>query len=77
MSNLIDRDENDRLDKLTEIHRQILADLRGEDLDVRFSSLRKRRGLSDAAYRQAVLDNTHPDDLSVHLSLPVVDGKGR
>jgi hypothetical protein len=67
--------EAKRLDDLVAYSAILLATIAGEDLDRVLAGTIKRYGRSDAAYRQAALDGTHPDDLAQALAtagLPVV-----
>ena len=69
MSDNIISDPNEiaRLDALTEKNREGLARCEGPALDRILNGLHKRYGRTDTAFRAAVLENTHPDDLAEAL----------
>lgn len=59
--------EDARLDALNAYNSTILGHLRGDKLDAVLGSLHKRRGQSDAAYRERAMCGTHPDDMVAAL----------
>jgi hypothetical protein len=63
MTNLIGETEAARLDDLTAYNSTILNHLHGADLDAALAGECKRYGKSDADFRTAALNSTHPDDL--------------
>ncbi len=63
-SNIPSKAEEKRLDDLTAVNSTLLNGLSGERLDAVLAEVvRKRHATGDAAYRAAVLNGTHPDDL--------------